>query len=269
MTSGISAFYRGDSIGAQRLAELKRHIENESGWYTLKVADEIGKIPLDFHPGEGWFYGQSMDVAGAIVEAVSGKKLGVFLDEEIFSPLGMDDTAFFVPLSQRNRLCGFFQQSQYVAGRDLSMGGENSLEPVTLRRYEIPFIPPEFEQGGDGLLSTPLDYMRFMNMLLDGQKSDSRRILQPESLRLLTEPRIPIKGIPLLEGYSYGFGLRILREPGILWRKGEIGEYGWYGHGGSWCCAERKTGITAIFFTQLLPSPHLEVIPELYNHLFS
>src|SRR5204862_5148485 len=123
------------------------------------------QLPLLFDPGERWEYGINIDWAGKMVEAVSGKKLGTYLSENVLGPLGMHDTAFRITPAMRQRLAKIHQR------------GENgTLAPINL---EIP-QDPEFEMGGGGLYGTVGDYLKFVRMMLNYGSTGSEQVLKPE-----------------------------------------------------------------------------------------
>src|SRR5437867_1577678 len=129
--------------------------------------DKVGKLPLVYQPGEGWIYSISVDIQGYLVERLSGKPFADFLRDRIFTPLGMKDTAFFVPADKLPRLA-----TVYAGG---SKG--SGLTPVP----NDPNVskPPALPSGGGGLYSTAADYLRFAQMLLNGGELNGVRILSP------------------------------------------------------------------------------------------
>src|SRR2546423_7388534 len=129
------------------------------------------QLPLLFDPGDRWNYGINIDWVGKIVEAVSGKKLGTYLSEHVFGPLGMNDTAFRITPAMRQRLARIHQR-----------GEDGSLVPTDL---EIP-QDPEFEMGGGGLYGTVGDYLKFVRMILNGGRAGSEQGLKPETVELMS-----------------------------------------------------------------------------------
>ncbi|MDR1302569.1 MAG: beta-lactamase family protein, partial [Treponema sp.] len=166
MTSGIPYNHPGRSLSSDILNEvwIRMNADRDAGqpWNTRRLVDEIGRTPLQFHPGEKFQYGLGMDVIGGIIEVISGKQLGDFFKEEVLLPLGMIDTGFYVPPEKQDRLSLFYTQNEdgsYVTG-------EQDKRHLTR---------PPLEKGGGGLVTTIGDYMRFARMLLGGGTLDGVR----------------------------------------------------------------------------------------------
>ena len=170
MTSGLS--YGGTDLAGQETEALFRELGSrllgENPMSTIEAMNLLGQCTLSFHPGDSWQYGTSADVLGAIVETVSGKRFGEFLSEEIFRPLGMEDTGFWVPADKRERLVKTYAEDG-KGGLVLYTG--NHLGIVHLMDRE-----PAFESGGAGLASTLDDYAKFAQMLIKGGELNGVRI---------------------------------------------------------------------------------------------
>ena len=138
----------------------------------ISCMDATLQLPLQFDPGDNWEYGINIDWVGKAIEAVSGKKLGTYLAENVLGPLGMNDTAFLITPAMRQRLAKVHQR------------GENgSLTPVM--EFEIP-QNPEFEMGGGGLYGTVPDYLKFIRMILNDGCAGTEQLLKPETVALMT-----------------------------------------------------------------------------------
>lgn len=236
MTSGL--VYPDDVTEAGRqtaavFEEMDRRLYTEQAMTTREVADALAGCILAFEPGSSWRYGTSADVLGAVVEVISGMKFGDFLEKELFKPLGMKDTAFWVPQEKQGRLAAAYET---VVGKD----GDSLL------RYEGNNLairngmdkPPAFESGGAGLSSTLDDYMRFARMLMQGGTLDGVQILKPATVRYMTggdlmeAQQIAFEKWIGLEGFSYGNLMRVCKKPGrtsFIAREGEYGWDGWLG----------------------------------------
>jgi len=150
-----------------------QHVFDRQG--TLAdMARKVVTVPLSHQPGKAWRYGSSIDVVGYLVEVVSGKAFDVFLEERIFRPLGMPDTAFYAPKEKASRLASSYQLNE--AGK---------LEPS--RRAGDPAIKPKFFSGSGGLYSTQADYLRFCQMLLNGGELDGQRLLGPRTVSYMMQ----------------------------------------------------------------------------------
>ena len=193
------------------------------GLTTVEMANEIGRLPLAFHPGSSFRYSTCADVLGAVVEAADRRSYSQFLREELFEPLNMKDTGFWVPEEKMNRLVTCAERSpegiRVMECRHLNVGNYTR--------------EPAFASGGAGLVSTLDDYRRFATMLLGGGKYHGERILSAATVRWMTSPQRPLQwrwgG---LEGFDYGKLMRVCEDPGQvpgLARKGEYGWDGWLG----------------------------------------
>ena len=180
---------------------------------------KLSKIPLQREPGRSWVYSVSIDVLSRLVEVVSGKSFGEFIQERIFIPLGMKDTGFYVQPQSAGRLA-----SQHTR----SSGKLRVSEPAASSPYQT---KPVHESGGGGLCSTAHDYFRFCQMILNGGELDGKRLLKAGTVALMTRNQLPAsianigigddrKGI----GFGYGFAVRKVESAwGFGGRKGEFG----------------------------------------------
>lgn len=138
----------------------------------ISCMDATLQLPLQFDPGENWEYGINIDWVGKAIEAVSGKKLSVYLTENVLGPLGMNDTAFLISPAMRQRMAKVHQRAE-----------DGLLTP--LMEFEIP-QSPEFEMGGGGLYGTVPDYLKFIRMILNDGHAGSKQIVKPETVTLMT-----------------------------------------------------------------------------------
>ena len=237
MTSGL--VYPDEGTEAGRAAdkvfgEACSRLHGESPMTTRELADKLAACPLDFEPGSSWTYGASADVLGAVIEVVSGKRLSEFMKEEIFEPLGMKDTAFWVPKEKQGRLAKSYETVEKEnGGKELVLyTGDN----LAVRNDMA--VPPAYEAGGAGLVSTLDDYSRFAAMLLNEGSLDGVQILKPKTVEffrsgeLLPAQQDSFRNWVGLEGYSYGNLMRVCKNPprsGMMTRKGEYGWDGWLG----------------------------------------
>ncbi len=213
-----------------------------------EMADKLGKAPLAQQPGTTWEYGLSVDVQGRVVEAVSGQRLGEFMQERLFKPLKMVDTGFSVPAEKAARLAEPFP-------KDPATGVDNKLVDVSK--------PPGNDSGGAGGVSTAADYLRYCQAMLNGGQLDGARILSRSTVRLMTadhlgttintsvNPGMLLLGSP---GYTFGLGFLVRQGDGIAAVSGSAGEFMWAGAAGTFFWAEPKEQICAVYMTQA-PSP--------------
>ena len=204
----------------------------------------LAKIPLLHQPGSAWEYSLSTDLLGRVVEAASGKRLGDFMAERIFVPLGMVDTAFYVPEPKMGRLAVSFD-------KDPATGTPFKLIDVTK--------PPGNDSGGAGLVSTAPDYLRFAQMMQNGGVLDGKRILSRTTVRYMTSdhlgPRIPIAPTPggnvlFPSLYTFGLGFAVRPSDGLAFAPGSAGDYYWGGYAGTIFWVDPKEQIVAVMMMQ-------------------
>lgn len=237
MTSGL--VYPDEDTEAGRAAgrvfeEACSRLYSEKPMTTRELADKLAACPLAFEPGSSWTYGTSADILGAVIEVVSGKSLSEFMQEEIFEPLGMKDTAFWVPKEKQSRLAKAYETVEKEnGGKELILYTGDNLAICNSMAN-----PPAYEAGGAGLASTLDDYSRFAAMLLNGGSLEGVQILQPKTVEffrsgeLLPAQQDSFRNWIGLEGHSYGNLMRVCKNPsqsGMMTRKGEYGWDGWLG----------------------------------------
>lgn len=214
--------------------ELDRRLYSENPMTTRELAKNLANCPLAFTPGSSWQYGTSADVLAAVIEVISERKFSEFLDEEIFMPLGMRDTGFWVPEEKQDRLAKTYETVVLPDGRkDMVLYTGNHLG---IRNDMMQ--SPAYEAGGAGLVSTLDDYMKFAGMLLGEGFFDGVRILQPETVHYMCSRELmPAQQAAMdawigLEGHSYGNFMRVCKDPTkskMLVRRDEYGWDGWLG----------------------------------------
>ena len=239
-----------------RIKELYANANvNWSGVTPQEQLESVGKVPLAHQPGSAWEYGMSTDIAGRVVEAVTGTSLGRFLDERVFKPLRMVDTTFHVPSQNVKRL------AQPLA-TDKATGNPITLHDVT--------VAPKNDAGGAGAAGTALDYARFLQMLANGGQLDGQRLLARTTVRHMTSDHLgEIKpAIPLLApGYGFGLGFAVRRADGLNGAPGSAGEFNWGGAGGTAFWVDPKEQLVAVLMTQAQPGPWQREFKELFRQL--
>ncbi|MCL2831789.1 MAG: beta-lactamase family protein [Treponema sp.] len=249
MTSGIP--YPGDSsYTARQLAEINhaaaRDAKKGKPWNTGKMVDEAAKIPLCFHPGDQWMYGFSHDVLGRLIEVISGKKLSQYLAETIFEPLGIKDTAFYVPEEKQNRVV-----------KPYNLGPKGLVEINDAEGDNASPNPPAFESGGGGLCSTMADCALYAQMLLNNGRLGDERILSRKTIELIRanhvdEKRLRPSFFGHMGGYGYGLGVRTMLDTAAAGLNGSAGEWAWDGFMGTYYLVDPTEDMVALFFIQLV-----------------
>ena len=208
---------------------------------------ELAARPLAYQPGTEWRYGPGHNVAGVLVEAISGQTLEEFFQERIFRPLGMNDSSFYLPEEKLPRFPTLYQ----AAAQDEATGWKlrESDRPETSAKVRGPKV--QFA-GGGGLLTTAADYARFGQMLLNGGELDGVRILSRKTVELLTTNHtgdlfIYVRG----RGYGYGLGVGVRTNLYEYPAVGSIGTYGWGGATGTYYSADPREGLLVLLFQQV------------------
>ena len=209
--------------------------------------------PLLFDPGEQWEYGSNIDWAGRVVEAISGKRLGEFMQERIFAPLGMNDTAFSMTAAMRARLAHIHQR-----------GDDGELTP--LMDFELP-ADPEQHMGGHGLYSTALDYAKFIRMWLNDGAGPNGRVLKKETVEMAAQNglgKMKIKPLPtfaptvtnvaeFFPGMPKSWALSFMINDEDAPTGRPAGSLAWAGLANLYYWIDRKNGVGGFWATQLLP----------------
>lgn len=214
-----------------------------------QFTDSLARIPLLFSPGAGWSYGSGFDVAGRVIEVAAGMPLDRFLDEQIFEPLGMRDTGFRIRPYMRDRLATVYTHD---ADRRLQALGNDGL---------LAMFEPEarFFWGSGGLLSTPDDYFRFAQMLLNGGSFGRIRILQPETVARMTQNSLPPELTPVSysalpdETYGFGLGVAVKVDTVNAALPGPTGIFRWSGYLGTYFWIDPTNDLIAMVWSQLSP----------------
>ncbi|WP_066946225.1 serine hydrolase domain-containing protein [Streptomyces lushanensis] len=213
----------------------------------------LARIPLLSQPGDAWLYNTTSDIQGVLIARVSGRPLPEFLAERIFEPLGMADTGFHVPRADLGRFASCYRRrADDSTDPDGSTGFAGGLELVDAPdgRWSS---PPAFPSGAGGLVSTADDWLAFGRMLLADGTAGGRRILTPESVRLMTTDHLtPAQrdaGRLFLEGQGWGFGGSVDIAPVDPWNV--PGRYGWVGGTGTTAHVVPSTGTVTVLLSQL------------------
>jgi CubicO group peptidase (beta-lactamase class C family) len=237
-TSGLTYGFMGVTPVAKMYEEA--HLAQSDDGTNASFADNIAKLPLAVQPGSSWNYSHSTDVLGRVVEVASGKSLYQFEKENILDPLGMTDTAFSVPPAKQNLIAEALPSDSKVVG---TLPLSNPRRPAT------------WEAGGQGMVSTALDYGKFTQMLQNGGTLDGHRILGPATVAYMTSDhlgQIPPGPTAYLPGPANGFGLgfAVRRQSGVGASDGSAGDYYWGGAAGTAFWIDPKQHLTVVFMVQ-------------------
>jgi CubicO group peptidase (beta-lactamase class C family) len=239
-TAGLT--YGGDGGPVEK---LNRDARLEEATSLPDFVRRLAALPLAFEPGERFNYSVSIDVLGALVEKVSGRPFGEFLEERLFRPLGMTDTGFSVPEAKRARLAKTYEK-----------GEDGKLRPAKAVFGVEPGPGPKLEAGGAGLFSTSGDYARFMQMLLNGGELGGVRILSRKTVELMMAnhlnhmPRTTHRWSEA-DGFGLGGAVRVdLAKGNAL---GSVGQFGWSGAATTYASLDPQEKTVALLFVQHFP----------------
>ena len=226
-TAGFGYGLRGGDYVNDKFRELEIFAAPDMDTFLQRVSS----IPLLHEPGTTWDYSISVDIQGYLIEKLSGQTLGEFFETRLFDPLGMEDTAFFVPEAEYDRFADVYVNAPDGSG----------FVPAGAPSFQFRKETIAFEGGGHGLVSTMDDYARFAEMLVNEGTLDGVQILKPETVRLMATDHLPDgiyighDGTSADEATGVGFGLdvAVILEPGKD-RAYPVGAYMWGGAAGTW-----------------------------------
>lgn len=238
-----TAGFTYETPGPGRVRQLYRDARiGALGESAAERVDKLAELPLAHQPGTVWEYGRGIDILGRIIELISGTGLAEFLKARVLDPLHMPDTAYWVPPEKQDRIAKF--------GPAPSGTPERQLRDITK--------PLHGEGGGAGLISTAMDYARFLQMLLNGGQLDGARVLSRKSVELMLtnqlEPDVKAEG-PMYfpgPGYGYGFGFAVRKTLGISAELGSVGDYHIEGIDNTFAFVDPKEQVVAVLMVQAL-----------------
>ena len=210
-----------------------------------EMMNRLDAVPMRYQPGTDWHYSFGTEVLARVLEVASGQTLDVCIAEKVCKPLGMIDTAFFVPEEKRHRLAE-------VYGRNLKVVA--APQPGTRGAYTFDKLP-KFLSAGGGLVSTATDYMRFCLMLSNKGVLDGKRFLKTETVEAMIRDQLPesvgeIDRRPEGRGFGLGFAVRTRK---IASAPSSVGEYEWLGGAGTEYWLSPKDELVVITLTQQMP----------------
>ncbi len=258
LRSNVDEAYRREKIG-----------EIEKAGTLADMIAALGKLPLEFSPGDAWNYSVATDVCGWLVQVVSGQNFEDFLDERLFKPLGMVDTGFHVREGQGHRLASCYQPSR-TGGIDLQ---DDTATSSFLK-------PAEFISGGGGLVSTAGDYLKFAQMLLNGGSVDGHRYISRKTLDLMTANHLPGNGSiasmskslfseAAYDGIGFGLGFATTMQASRTLMPGSDGDFFWGGAASTFFWIDPEEDLVGVFMTQLMPSSTYPVRREVRTMVYA
>lgn len=257
-TAGLS--YGGDensALDALYRKDLWKLLEKEPGKTLEEMVTLLARLPLANHPGTVFRYSLAIDVLGYIVQVVSEKPFDEFLKEAIFDPLGMVDTAFWVPEEKANRLAVVYTPQEG--------GGIKVVDEAHALQSRNYFRPPSWPSGGGGLVSTIGDYYRFGQMLLNGGALDGVRLLGRKTVEWMMQNHLPDglrQDTDQMGANGFGLGGFVLLNPGLSPRPGSAGEFGWGGAANTEWWIDPAEQLHCILMTQYMPAFTLPLVED-------
>ncbi len=218
------------------------------GWYTADkdegvcdTMERLALVPFAAQPGEAWVYGYNTDILGCVIEKASGMTLDAYLRTRIIEPLGMKDTAFFLPTDKKDRLAAVYRIADGKLVRALEgPRGQGHYVEGPRRNFA----------GGAGLLSTAGDYSRFLEMIRNGGASNGVRVLSPRTVALMTHNQVGSLHSPNGLGFGLGFETTDLVGANGL---DPAGAFGWGGAYGSMYRVDPSANVAILLMIQMLP----------------
>lgn len=250
-TSGLTYGFN-EGLLAAAMRENQVNFSAKAGNLAASVK-ALAALPLAFEPGTRWNYGVSTDVIGRVIEVISGLPLDRFLTERIFEPLGMRDTAFAVPDDRLDRFAACYEETDAEAMKLMESPRASAFRAGQVRQFS----------GGGGLTSTIDDYLIFAEMLRSGGALGPVRMLAPKTVEIMTSNALrgdlasmgqPVFSEVSFDGIGFGLGVAVTLDPAIAKTAGSKGDYGWGGLASTMFWVDPLAEMTAIFFTQLVPS---------------
>lgn len=240
-------------------------IEKHPDATTEQMVDAIAQSPLNFRPGERFLYSLCLDVLARVIEVVSGKRFSEYVRENVFVPLGMNDSGFRI--DDPDRMLPLFT------------GEKGFVEPKPCSNaYLVPAT--EYDSGGAGMVGTAADYAKFAVALANGGVgANGNRIISAESIQRMHQVEICVDDLKCeftcVQGadYSYGLGVRTRIRP-TEWGL-SVGEFGWDGAAGTYLMVDPVKHISVVIgmhlagWTAMFMEKHLAIVEQIYEELFS
>lgn len=212
------------------------------------MIESMAATPLAFEPGTDWAYGTSIDVLGYLVEVVSKQEFSEYLKENIFIPLEMSDTGFYVPETKLDRFAANYTSN--------GKGRLKLKDDPSKSRY---LTKPKRPSGGGGLVSTTSDYMNFLLCIYNKGSLNGTRILKPETVELMINNQVSKEagyvkfGNEIRDGIGYGYGFSVTEKPSTFDPNSKVGDYGWGGAASTHFWVSPEDDLVVITMEQTMP----------------
>lgn len=228
-------------------------------WSTETFINNLAKVPLTFQPGTKYSYGLSMDVLGRIIEVASGMSLSEYFQKNIFEPLGMEDTGFYLPKSKHERVVPVYTQNQ-------EKGIHINEDPI----IDYPKMTDnKHYAGGGGLSGTAMDYARFIQALVNDGTYNGHRLLGRKTIEVMTADQLMVlnkegTGYSQRPGLTYCLGFALTTEEGAGWSAKSPGTYEWGGYFNTKYFIDPAEDLIFVGMSQIVPFYHQEFWDRVY-----
>jgi len=246
-TAGLTYGRRGES-------DLFKQYPSSSNWSAEHLTGgeflaRLSTLPLHYQPGTRWDYSFGFDVLGLVIEKITGKRLGDEMEEALFAPLGMVDTAFVIAPEKRERYA-------HPLARNPDTGQPQRIRDVRQRG--------KFDCGGGCASYTAADYLRFAQMLLDKGTFEGRRYLSRKTVEYMTSDqlgegvdRTALHEYPNIDGYGFGLGVAVRKDYGVSTFLGSPGDFHWSGANGTYFDVDPREQLVIVFMAVTPGDPRL------------
>jgi CubicO group peptidase (beta-lactamase class C family) len=219
-----------------------------------EMVEKLATIPLNYQPGTRWQYSVGMDIEGYLVEKLSGQSLPDFLRDHVFEPLGMKDTGFFVSQGKRSRFAVNYGTKADGHLEPVNPGGSAPTDYAE---------QPTMASGGGGSVTTAEDYYHFPQMLANGGELAGKRILSPETVKLMSSNHLPPSLLTgqfaggqhvMRRGFGYGFNVAVIFDPPEAQLSDGKGTFFWDGAAGTWFWVDPTNDVVFVSMIQRMTS---------------
>ncbi|MFK8007631.1 MAG: serine hydrolase domain-containing protein [Saprospiraceae bacterium] len=234
---------------------------------TEQMANQLAKVPLIFQPGEKYMYGLNMEILGRVVEVVSGKRLNQYFKENIMMPLGIEDTGFYLPKSKHDRLVPVYtydEKGKVIMAADTEFG-------------KILQFPKRSDNnhyaGGGGMSGTAMDYMIFIQTLLNEGEYGGKRILSRKTIEVMTSDQLILlnkngTGYSKTPGITYGLGFALKTDEGTAHDHKSAGTYEWGGYFNTKFFIDPEEELVFVGMTQIVPFQRNDFWDKMYAIIY-
>jgi CubicO group peptidase (beta-lactamase class C family) len=256
----------------------KRKIFHSGETSLEEEVNNILTMPLLFEPGSKWHYSVSIDILARIIEIITKDNLINILNENIFSLLEMKNTNFYINKEDNENLANTYEYS-----KENQQIMNLSPQARKLVNYYYPANNKTYARGGHGLFSTAEDYLKFVNMLIDGRNLNGKELIKSETLNQMRTNSLDSSFFPLeitstntikderyindLDGYGWGLGFRVLVNKTKFNPYGQIGEFGWSGYASTYFMIDPVNKISAVLMMQIIDGDRV-LKQDFYNNIY-